>query len=487
MPGDPALDHMALTDVKPLTPIAAAIDAARAPSPGKPAEAIEAPAAQRRDAAPPAIPNAAADCRSSGRRCPAGRCGCRPTTSGGVAQQFAPLPRHERQRRRRTVRRSLIAPRRLPLRTKPSSRIATKVDGPASGSARPTPARGSAARRQAAAAAMAASGSAGSLAGGHSRRGIARQRGARRLSPSRGARIGPTSRKAAAARPRPRPPSRPPSNGSPTTRTPTAAGIREPTAAGKETNVLGRDRQNAGSNADSAMTGLALLAFLASGHTHLEGPYRDDVRRGLEYLMRTQAADGNLAGQAAPYEFMYCHAMAACALSEAYGMTHDARLREPVRRAVGYTLRAQDPIGGGWRYRPGDAGDTSQLGWQLMVLKSAELAGIPIPDNTRQGIIRYLAERFVGHVRRPGLVSARRASQANHDRRSLGLLAVSRAAASKSRPATKPATSCWPNCRARATRISIIGTMRLLACTSCRATTGSAGTTPCARRWSVAK
>ena len=47
-------------------------------------------------------------------------------------------------------------------------------------------------------------------------------------------------------------------------------------------------------------------------------------------------------------------------------------------------------MGGGWRYRPGDAGDTSQLGWQLMSLKSAELAGIPMPDATRQGIIRYL-------------------------------------------------------------------------------------------------
>ena len=138
------------------------------------------------------------------------------------------------------------------------------------------------------------------------------------------------------------------------------------------------------------MTGLALLAFLASGHTHLDGPYREDIRRGLEYLMQIQAPDGNLGGQAATFEFMYCHAMAACALSEAYGMTHDSRLREPVRRAVGYTVRAQDPIGGGWRYKPGDAGDTSQLGWQLMTLKSAELAGIPIPDTTRQGVIRYL-------------------------------------------------------------------------------------------------
>ena len=139
-----------------------------------------------------------------------------------------------------------------------------------------------------------------------------------------------------------------------------------------------------------AVTGLALLAFLASGHTHLDGPYREDIRRALEYLIRIQAPDGNLGGQAATFEFMYCHAMAACALSEAYGMTRDSRLREPVRRAVGYTVRAQDPVGGGWRYKPGDAGDTSQLGWQLMALKSAELAGIPIPDTTRQGVIRYL-------------------------------------------------------------------------------------------------
>ena len=165
---------------------------------------------------------------------------------------------------------------------------------------------------------------------------------------------------------------------------------------GKETNVLGRDRQGAGSRADTGITGLALLSFLGSGHSHLDGPYREDVRRGLEYLMGIQAADGNLGGNAAMFEFMYCHAMATCALSEAYGMTRDERLREPVERAIGYTLAAQDPKGGGWRYRPGDPGDTSQLGWQLMALKSAELAGLPVPERTRQGIIRYLQSVSAG-------------------------------------------------------------------------------------------
>ena len=87
---------------------------------------------------------------------------------------------------------------------------------------------------------------------------------------------------------------------------------------------------------------------------------------------------------------MYCHAIATFALGEAYGMTGERRLEQPLRRAIDYTIAAQDPYGGGWRYKPHDAGDTSQLGWQFMALKSAETAGIPMPETTRQGIIRYL-------------------------------------------------------------------------------------------------
>jgi hypothetical protein len=121
--------------------------------------------------------------------------------------------------------------------------------------------------------------------------------------------------------------------------------------------------------------------------------------------MQSQAADGNLGGHAAAFEFMYCHGMATCAMSEAYGMTRDRRLRESVRRAIGYTIAAQDQQGGGWRYRPGDAGDTSQLGWQLMALKSADLAGIPMPETTKQGIYRYLQSVAVG--RSGGLASYR--------------------------------------------------------------------------------
>lgn len=179
--------------------------------------------------------------------------------------------------------------------------------------------------------------------------------------------------------------------------------------AGRDNMADGRSRPQAGLRADTGMTGLALLSLLASGHTHLRGPYQDNVRRGLEFLLRTQDASGSLAGQSDRFAMMYCHAMATFAMSEAYGMTADGRLNQPVRRAIGYTIAAQDPNGGGWRYRPRDPGDTSQLGWQLMALKSAELAGIPVPDQTRQAILRYL--QSVSSGQQGGLASYRPGEQ----------------------------------------------------------------------------
>ena len=44
--------------------------------------------------------------------------------------------------------------------------------------------------------------------------------------------------------------------------------------------IDGQDRRDAGTQADTGLTGLSLLAFLASGHTHLEGEHREQVRKG---------------------------------------------------------------------------------------------------------------------------------------------------------------------------------------------------------------
>ncbi|HEY1784065.1 MAG TPA: hypothetical protein VGG30_00905, partial [Pirellulales bacterium] len=175
--------------------------------------------------------------------------------------------------------------------------------------------------------------------------------------------------------------------------------------AGRGTVIDGQDRRDAGTQADTGLTGLTLLAFLASGHTHREGDHREQVRRGIDFLVSTQAADGNLGGQGTLYEKMYCHAMATFALSECCAMSQDDRLRTPVQRAIDYTLRSQQPGGGGWRYQPREQGDMSQLGWQFMALKSAELAGIPIPTETRLGMLRFIGSVTSG--KHQGLASYR--------------------------------------------------------------------------------
>ncbi len=154
--------------------------------------------------------------------------------------------------------------------------------------------------------------------------------------------------------------------------------------------TLGQNRGGAGRGADTGVTALALLAFLGSGNSHVQGPYQDNVRRGLDFLLRSQAADGSLFGDASLYAQMYCHSMATFALAESQAVTSDRRLADAVTKAVNFSIAAQNTSTGGWRYRPGDTGDTSQLGWQIMALTSAQRAGIDIPDQTWTRVDRFL-------------------------------------------------------------------------------------------------
>ena len=71
---------------------------------------------------------------------------------------------------------------------------------------------------------------------------------------------------------------------------------------------------------------------------------------------------------------MYAHGQAAIVLIEAYAMTGDEKLHEPAQRAIRFIEHAQHERGG-WRYQPGQPGDTSVFGWQLMALQSARASG----------------------------------------------------------------------------------------------------------------
>jgi hypothetical protein len=132
-----------------------------------------------------------------------------------------------------------------------------------------------------------------------------------------------------------------------------------------------------GFNSDVSGTGLALLPFLGAGQTHLDGQYTGEVRRGLQWLIDHQRPDGNLPSSYANTH-MYAHGQAAIALCEAYALTQDPWLREPAQKAVDFIVKAQHS-GGGWRYKPHQPGDTSVVGWQLMALRSAQMAYLQVP------------------------------------------------------------------------------------------------------------
>jgi hypothetical protein len=179
------------------------------------------------------------------------------------------------------------------------------------------------------------------------------------------------------------------------------------TGGGLERLELGQDRRGAGLRSDNGITGLALLAFLGAGHTTQQGKYQGVVSRGLKYLVETQATDGFLGGQAMNFERTYCHGMALLALGEALAMTGDEGLRGAVQRGAAYTVNTQSRQDGGWRYQPGEAGDMSQFGWQVLALRSAQMGGVTTPPATRDGMLRFLEGATRGPFRglgcyRPG-------------------------------------------------------------------------------------
>ena len=129
----------------------------------------------------------------------------------------------------------------------------------------------------------------------------------------------------------------------------------------------------------TAATALALLAFLGAGQTHQSGEYQAVVDRGLDYL-RSRIVPSSR-GADLQEGTMYAQGLATLALCEAFALTNDPELKTPAQQAIDYIVNVQHPLGG-WRYFPGQPGDTTVLGWQMLALQSGKLADLQIPEHT---------------------------------------------------------------------------------------------------------
>jgi len=127
---------------------------------------------------------------------------------------------------------------------------------------------------------------------------------------------------------------------------------------------------------DPGVTGLALLAFLGAGNTVFSGPYRDVVKRGVHYLCDIQNPDDGCLAPKEGTHWMYNHAIATLALTEAYGLSKWTILKKHAQRAVDFVHASRNP-GRAWRYNNGEAdpvdrNDVSVTGWMVMCLASAK-------------------------------------------------------------------------------------------------------------------
>jgi hypothetical protein len=157
----------------------------------------------------------------------------------------------------------------------------------------------------------------------------------------------------------------------------------------------GKDRCDGSGGAlyDVGVTGLSLLAFLGAGYTdrgsEKENPYGRNVRMGLRYLLTSQLDDGSF-GTRVTYSFMYNHAMATLAMSEAYAATRNPRYKKPAQDGLNFIAMARNPYMA-WRYEPrGGENDTSVTAWCTLALKSGKFAGLEVDPDAFAGVRQWI-------------------------------------------------------------------------------------------------
>ncbi len=164
---------------------------------------------------------------------------------------------------------------------------------------------------------------------------------------------------------------------------------------------------------NSGVAGLAVMAFLANGHTPGAGPYSDVVRKGIEYVLN-QDRNGMLAGPRRQRGGMYSHCISTLMISEVSGMVGpelQGRIDERLPEALKIILEAQniqkrDRFKGGWRYnRNSKDSDISMSGWAFMALRSARNKGMAVPRKAVEkglGFIEKCRHASGGFCYQPG-------------------------------------------------------------------------------------
>jgi hypothetical protein len=112
------------------------------------------------------------------------------------------------------------------------------------------------------------------------------------------------------------------------------------------------------------------------------------VDAALAWLARHQSPDGSFALPPEGYG-IYALAIGTLALAEGSAMSREPKYGQAAQKGIDGLMKYQQGHGG-WRHDTWDS--TSVLGWVIMALKSAKVAGLKVPKEAFSGGIRRLEE-----------------------------------------------------------------------------------------------
>jgi hypothetical protein len=143
-----------------------------------------------------------------------------------------------------------------------------------------------------------------------------------------------------------------------------------------------------------ALTSLAGTALLANGSSPTRGRYAKEVRLCTQYLVGCSTRSGLLTGPGEDSgQPMHGHGFALMYLASVYGMQGDGSLRNRTKEAVekGIALTASSQSGpGGWTYTPGSGDEGSVTVTQVQALRAAHNSGFLVPQGTIENAVRYI-------------------------------------------------------------------------------------------------
>lgn len=147
-------------------------------------------------------------------------------------------------------------------------------------------------------------------------------------------------------------------------------------SGGVALNEDGQPRQGNSIKAASALTGMALLAYLAHGDTPTSPEFGRTVEKAIQYLVESQMDDGRFKERDS---HDYSLPIATYALCEAYALTRVPMVKYAAEKSLKLIVDGQNPSGG-WNYncKPSGRNDTSYMGWCAQALKAAKMAGISV-------------------------------------------------------------------------------------------------------------